>query len=196
MELNVSYVVDEANRRQAVQIPYAEWKQLKQRLLDAEMQFWEVKKLEAEIRRNDLFQALTEVQEIEAGHLIAETIAEAFAENIPTGNVLAANDVRLVIQLFRRKAEVFIQKYPLLRQELLLLQRQKITGFATALTPDYLSIGWSIERKKSKQQPAMRIEVHFICRNAANNIQLAPAKLYLAAIYDKSEQKLVQPNPF
>nr|GFC94669.1 hypothetical protein [Tanacetum cinerariifolium] len=172
--LTISYVVDEANRRQAVQIPYAQWKQLKQRLLDAEMQFWEIQKLEAEMRRSDLLQALVEIQAVEAGHLQATTVAEAFFSNSQAESSFATNTLLLVVQL----------------------QRQKITGFAKALSSDYLSIGWIIERKKSKQRPAMRIEVHFICRNAVDKIQLAPVKLYLAAIYDKSEQKLVQPNPF
>ena len=195
MEIKTSYVVDEANRRQAVQVPYAEWKQLKQRLLDAEMQFWVIQELDKQIRTTDLALALAEIQEIEAGRQPARTIIEAFTENAKSTNQLLerVGIPILITDFFCRRAEPLLKKYPLLKQDLLALPQSKLGGSATRVGNDYLSIGWIFIHAQKKQQPATRIEVHFICRYSSTTVQEFP--LYLAAIYDKSERKLVDP-PF
>jgi hypothetical protein len=195
MEINTSYVVDEANRRQAVQIPYAEWKQLKQRLLDAEMQFWIIQELDKHIRNADLALALAEIQEIEAGRQQVKTIAEAFSENADsTHQTLKHITIPiLTTDFFCRRAEPLFKKYPLLKQDLLALPQSTLGGSATRVGDEHLSIGWIFIHAKKKQQPATRIEVHFICRYPSTTVQASP--LYLAAIYDKSERKLVDP-PF
>jgi hypothetical protein len=195
MEIKTSYVVDEANRRQAVQIPHAEWKQLKQRLRDAEMQFWIIQELDKQIRSTDLALALAEIQEIEAGRQLAKTIVEAFPENADfTNQPLERVGIPiLTTDFFCRRAEPLLEKYPLLKQDLLALAQRTLGGSTTRVGDDYLSIGWIFIHAKKKQQPATRVEVHFICRYSPTTGQELP--LYLAAIYDKSERKLVDP-PF
>jgi hypothetical protein len=195
MEIPVSYVVNDTNRRQAVQIPYAEWKQLKQQLLDAEMQFWTIQELDKRIRTTDLALALAEIQEIEAGCQPTKTVFEAFSDCVgstnqspaPTGIPILTTD------FFCRQAEPLLEKHPLLKQDLLTLPQSALGGSATRIGEDHLSIGWIFIHAKKKQQPAMRVEVHFICHYHPATTQANP--LYLAAIYDKSERKLVDP-PF
>jgi hypothetical protein len=195
MEIKVSYVLDEANRRQAVQIPHAEWKQLKQRLRDAEMQFWVIQELDKRIRTSDLALALAEIKELEAGRQPAKTIVEAFPENAESTTQLLerVGTPILTTDFFCRRAEPLLKKYPLLKQDLLALPQSKVGGSAMRIGDDYLSIGWIFIHAKKKQQPATRIEVHFIYRYSSTTVQEIP--LYLAAIYDKSERKLVDP-PF
>ena len=188
METTISYLVDESNRRQAVQITYAEWKQLKQRLLDAEMQFWEIQRLDKEIRKFDLELAIQEIRHIEAGQLPTKTIAEIF--DYPPSVVGLSI---LVTSCFYKKAKPLLAKYPALKQELLALPQHRLGGPATVISDDYLSFGSVLLCSKKKSQPAMRVEVHFICKYQLGAPSTAP--LYLAAIYDKSERKLIEP-PF
>jgi hypothetical protein len=193
VEIPVSYVVNDTNRRQAVQIPYAEWKRLTQRLEDAEMQFWVIQELEKQIRATDLALALVEIKAIEAGHQLVKTVVEAFSEEVnftsqPSGHIRIP---MLATDFFCRKAEPLLKKYPLLKQDLLGLPQRSIGGSATRVGEDHLSIGCVFSHAKKKQQPAMRIEVHFICQQTPATAQINP--LYLAAIYDKSERKLIEP---
>lgn len=195
MEINISYVVAETNRRQAVQIPYTEWKQLKQRLLDAEMQFWVVQELDKQICATDLALALAEIQEIEAGRQLTKTVIETFSDGADATNQqpVCISTPILTTNFFCRQAETLLKKYPLLKQDLLALPQSAVGGFARRVGDDYQSIGWIFTHAKKKQQSAMRIEVHFIYRYPSTTVQASP--LYLAAIYDKSERKLVDP-PF
>ncbi|HET9503103.1 MAG TPA: hypothetical protein VFO93_06160 [Hymenobacter sp.] len=193
MEIPVSYVVNDANRRQAVQVSYADWKQLTQRLQDAEMQFWVIQELEGQIRKADLTAALAEIREIESGYRPGKTVAEAFSEASVNEVSPPIRVAILATDLFCRNAEPLLKKYPLLRQYLLELPQQKLGGSAVRVGEEHLSIGWVFARAKKKNQPAMRIEVHFICEYPTDTPRMAP--LYLAAIYDKSERKLIEP-PF
>ena len=191
MEINVSYLVDETNRRQAVQIPYAEWKQLKQRLLDAEMQFWDIQSLDTEIRKVDLALALNEIKEIEAGRLPANTVTASFASDNLNQSLLTNGRQIIATEFFCNKASLMFSKYPLLRQELLSLPQQQLGGFVTTVSEGYVSFGRILTSEKRRTQPAMRIEIHFICIYSSDSAQQSP--VYLAALYDKSERKFTEP---
>ena len=197
MKVTRGYITDERNNRLGVLIPNAEWKRLKQRLLDAEMQFYEIKRLEAEIRQTDLLAALPEVLASEAGNVLARTITEAFAssDNLQLAESTTAGFPILALPSFINKAAPLIQKYPALTPELFNLPYSKLGSFASRVGNDHLAFRWLIERAKTKKQPKLRIEVVFICKYSETPKELNGGPIYLAVIYDKSDQKLVQPEP-
>ena len=67
MDINISYVTDSRGRRRAVQLSYADWKKVQQKLERAQM-------------KEDLRQAFAEIHEMEAGRLPVISLQEFLNE--------------------------------------------------------------------------------------------------------------------